>query len=100
MAERALLWVVPESYVGGASTRRVEELVAALGVTNLSKSEASPISAGLDAEVDALRCTARTAWVVGSCQPKIDVGQYAVTIQLGWSTISLIRRSPATLKRR
>ncbi len=54
-AERALLSVVQEAYVGGVSTRRVEELVAALGVTNLSKSEVSRICAGLDAEVDAFR---------------------------------------------
>ncbi|HEV8054467.1 MAG TPA: transposase, partial [Candidatus Limnocylindrales bacterium] len=33
-AERALLSVVQEAYVGGVSTRRVEDLVAALGITN------------------------------------------------------------------
>ena len=38
-AERALLAVVQEAYVGGVSTRRVEELVGALGIVNLSKSE-------------------------------------------------------------
>jgi transposase-like protein len=54
-AERALLSVVQEAYVGGVSTRRVEELVGALGVANLSKSEVSRICAGLDAEVDAFR---------------------------------------------
>ena len=54
-AERALLSVVQEAYVGGVSTRRVEELVVALGVTNLSKSEVSRICAGLDTEVDAFR---------------------------------------------
>ncbi len=54
-AERALLSVVQEAYVGGVSTRRVEELVGALGVANLSKSEVSRICAGLDTEVDAFR---------------------------------------------
>ncbi len=54
-AERALLSVVQEAYLGGVSTRRVEELVGALGVANLSKSEVSRICAGLDAEVDAFR---------------------------------------------
>src|SRR5664279_3041170 len=39
-AERALLAVVQEAYVGGVSTRRVEELVGALGIVNLSKSRA------------------------------------------------------------
>jgi putative transposase len=54
-AERALLAVVQEAYVGGVSTRRVEELVGALGIVNLSKSEVSRICAGLDTEVDAFR---------------------------------------------
>lgn len=40
-AERALLAVVQEAYVGGVGTRRVEELVGALGIVNLSKSEVS-----------------------------------------------------------
>lgn len=54
-AERALLSVVQEAYVGGVSTRRVEDLVAALGISNLSRSEVSRICAALDAEVDAFR---------------------------------------------
>lgn len=54
-AERALLSVVQEAYVGGVSTRRVEDLVAALGISNLSRSEVSRICAALDAEVEAFR---------------------------------------------
>lgn len=54
-AERALLAVVQEAYVGGVSTRRVEEIVGALGVTGLSRSEVSRICATLDAEVEAFR---------------------------------------------
>jgi transposase-like protein len=54
-AERALLAVVQEAYVGGVSTRRVEELVAALGVSGISRSEVSRICAALDTEVDAFR---------------------------------------------
>ncbi len=54
-AERALLSVVQEAYVGGVSTRRVEDLVAALGITNLSRSEVSRICAALDTEVEAFR---------------------------------------------
>jgi putative transposase len=55
-AEKALLSVVQEAYVGGVSTRRVEEIVAALGVSGLSRSEVSRICGALDAEVDAFRC--------------------------------------------
>ena len=54
-AERALLSVVQEAYVGGVSTRRVEDLVAALGISNLSRSEVSRICAALDTEVEAFR---------------------------------------------
>ena len=54
-AERALLAVVQEAYVLGVSTRRVEDLVEALGIASLSRSEVSRICAALDAEVDAFR---------------------------------------------
>ena len=54
-AERALLAVVQEAYVLGVSTRRVEDLVEALGIASLSKSEVSRICAALDAEVEAFR---------------------------------------------
>jgi transposase-like protein len=54
-AERALLAVVQEAYVLGVSTRRVEDLVDALGVASLSKSEVSRICAALDTEVEAFR---------------------------------------------
>src|SRR6266849_2719270 len=54
-AERALLSVVQEAYVAGVSTRRVEDLVEALGVANLSRSEVSRICVALDAEVEAFR---------------------------------------------
>jgi len=54
-AERALLSVVQEAYVAGVSTRRVEDLVEALGIASLSRSEVSRICAALDAEVEAFR---------------------------------------------
>jgi len=48
----ALHAVVMEAYVHGVSTRKVDDLVAALGVdTGLSKSEVSRICADLDAQV-------------------------------------------------
>ena len=54
-AERALLAVVSEAYVHGVSTRRVEDLVEALGVASLSKSEVSRMCATLDGEVERFR---------------------------------------------
>lgn len=54
-AERALLAVIQEAYVSGVSTRRVDDLVRALGIEGISKSEVSRICAALDAEVAAFR---------------------------------------------
>lgn len=53
--ERALLAVVQEAYVSGVSTRRVDDLVRAMGIDGISKSEVSRICAALDAEVDRFR---------------------------------------------
>ena len=54
--DRALLAVVMEAYVHGVSTRKVDDLVKALGVdSGISKSEVSRICADLDGEVAAFR---------------------------------------------
>ena len=54
-AEAALVTVVATSYLLGVSTRRVEKLVATLGVTGLSKSQVSEMAKELDAQVEAFR---------------------------------------------
>jgi putative transposase len=54
-AERALAAVVQEAYIHGVSTRRVDELVQALGIVGISKSEVSRLCATLDAEVERFR---------------------------------------------
>jgi putative transposase len=54
-AERALVAVVAECYVRGVSTRRVEGLVATLGIQGLSKSQVSELARSLDGEVAAFR---------------------------------------------
>ena len=54
--DQALFAVVMEAYVHGVSTRKVDDLVTALGAdTGISKSEVSRICAGLDAEVAEFR---------------------------------------------
>src|SRR5512134_3795598 len=53
--ERALLAVVQEAYVAGVSTRRVDDLVRALGIDGIGRSEVSRICAALDTEVAAFR---------------------------------------------
>ena len=54
-AETALITVVAASYVLGVSTRRVEKLVAALGITALSKSQVSQMAKSLDVMVEQFR---------------------------------------------
>jgi putative transposase len=54
-AERALVAVVQEAYVHGVSTRRVDELVQALGLSGISKSQVSVLCAELDGEVERFR---------------------------------------------
>ena len=54
--DQALFAVVMEAYLHGVSTRKVDDLVRALGAdTGISKSEVSRICADLDAEVGAFR---------------------------------------------
>ena len=54
--DQALWAVVMEAFVTGVSTRKVDDLVAALGVeSGISKSEVSRICRGLDVQVGAFR---------------------------------------------
>ena len=54
--DRALFAVVMEAYVHGVSTRKVDDLVAALGLeSGISKSEVSRICAELDEQLGAFR---------------------------------------------
>ena len=54
-AERALVAVVQEAYVQGVSTRRVDDLVQALGMNGISKSQVSRLCQELDVEVERFR---------------------------------------------
>jgi putative transposase len=54
-AERALSAVVQEAYVHGVSTRKVDELVKALGMSGISKSQVSRLCEELDEEVERFR---------------------------------------------
>ncbi len=54
-AEKALASVVQEAYVKGVSTRKVDDLVRALGMDGISKSEVSRICKALDHDVEAFR---------------------------------------------
>lgn len=53
MAEKALTAVVQEAYVQGVSTRSVDDLVQAMGMTGISKSQVSRLCAEIDDRVKA-----------------------------------------------
>ena len=52
-AEKALIAVIQEAYVQGISTRSVDDLVKAMGMTGISKSEVSRLCAEIDERVKA-----------------------------------------------
>jgi putative transposase len=54
-AEAALVTVVATSYLLGVSTRRMEKLVATLGIERLSRSQVSEMARHLDTQVAAFR---------------------------------------------
>lgn len=54
-AERALVAVIQEAYVQGVSTRRVDALVQALGMTGISKSQVSRLCQELDGVITSFR---------------------------------------------
>jgi len=47
--------VVQEAYVNGVSTRRVDDLIKALGINGMSKSHVSRLCQALDTEVERFR---------------------------------------------
>ena len=53
MADKALTAVVQEAYVHGVSTRSVDDLVQAMGMTGISKSQVSRLCAEIDDKVKA-----------------------------------------------
>ena len=54
-AERALTTVIATCYLKGVSTRRMNDLVASLGITDLSKSQVSEMAKDLDSMVEDFR---------------------------------------------
>src|ERR687885_1260629 len=53
IAEKALVSVIQEAWIGGVSTRRVDELVQAMGLAGISKSQVSKLCKDIDERVNA-----------------------------------------------
>ena len=54
-AEQAMVAVVAQCYVEGVSTRRVDDVVKAMGIEGISKSQVSELAKSLDLIVEAFR---------------------------------------------
>jgi putative transposase len=54
-AEQALTQVVAQCYIEGVSTRRVDDIVKAMGIDGISKSQVSQMAKSLDVQVEAFR---------------------------------------------
>ena len=79
-SERALLAVIQQAYVEGVSTRRVDDLVKALGCEGISKSQVSRICQELDVVVDGFLGRPAGRWtlplpVVGRTDPEGQGGR-------------------------
>src|SRR6188768_3588704 len=53
IAEKALVSVIQEGWIGGVSTRRVDDLVQAMGLSGISKSQVSKLCKDIDERVNA-----------------------------------------------
>jgi transposase-like protein len=53
MSEKALTAVIQEAYIQGISTRSVDDLVKAMGMTGISKSQVSRLCGEIDQRVKA-----------------------------------------------
>mgnify|MGYP000422355555 FL=1 len=54
-SEAMLIQVVQEAFVQGVSTRKMEELAHSLGIENLSRSQVSEMTKGLNEQVEEFR---------------------------------------------
>ena len=53
VSEKALVAVIQEAWIGGVSTRRVDDLVQAMGLSGISKSQVSKLCKDIDERVHA-----------------------------------------------
>ena len=60
-SERALVAVIQEAWIGGISTRRVDDLVQAMGLSGISKSQVSKLCKDIDERVHAFLSRPLTA---------------------------------------
>lgn len=85
-SEMALAALVQEAFINGVSTRRIERLARALGIENISASQVSEITKGLQGQVEAFRSRPLEAeypflWI-DALYDKVRVEDQVVTLAL------------------
>ena len=73
MAEKAIVSVIQEAYIHGVSTRKVDELVRAMGLDGVDKSAVSRLCSDLDEVVNRFRTRALEEHTVACTQRVADV---------------------------
>ena len=91
-SERALMQVISEAWVEGVSTRKMDRLVKALGITGISRSKVSEMAKSLDEKVERFRSRPllngpyRYLWLdatVVRCREYGSVENVAVVVAVG-----------------
>ena len=84
-AEQAFVSVIADAYLAGVSTRRVEKLVAQLGVERMSKSQVSRLAASHDQIVEDFR----TRPLDGAPYPYLTLDALVVKCREGGRTVNV-----------
>ena len=72
LGERALTAVIQEAWIGGMSTRKVDGLVQALGMTGITKSQVSALCRDIDERVKSfLERPLEGEWLIYGWTPPI-----------------------------
>ena len=84
-AEQAFVSVIADAYLAGVSTRRVEKLVAQLGIERMSKSQVSRLAKSLDQIVEDFR----TRPLDGAPYPYLTLDALVVKCREGGRTVNV-----------
>src|SRR5947208_13849018 len=83
LAEKALTAVIQEAYVQGVSTRSVDELVRAMGMTGISKSQVSRLCGEIDGKITGfldrpLEGEWPYVWLDATPRPNVSTGAFQI----------------------
>ncbi|CCM79793.1 hypothetical protein BN77_p40055 [Rhizobium mesoamericanum STM3625] len=97
MAEKALTAVIREAYIQGVSTRSVDDLVKAMGMSGISKSQVSRLCEEIDDEVKRC-CYVKFLWLERSAARgcSADTGRNFPCIESFEPTVANCLRGAAT----